>query len=175
MKICPKCNRTYAEEFSFCNTCGCNLEMPKKSNKNTTIAIVIVAIVAVLGIGITVSEQKKMKETRQEIEDYKYNKALQEYRSIPTTSDLRVNSDWTTEKSRNYIYIKGSVTNISSSKTISYFKIEAKFYDQYGKVIDSDWTNDGDDLGPGETRQFEIMHKYNNDEVDIKLSVAEVN
>lgn len=33
----------------------------------------------------------------------------------------------------------------------------------------------GDELEPGETRQFEIMHKYNSNIDDIKLSVKDVN
>ena len=129
----------------------------------------------ILGIGITILEQNKIQDTRQTIEDYKYKKALQEYKSKPTISDIRVNSEWTTEKSGNYIYIKGSVTNTSVSKTISYFEVEAKFYDSNEKVIDSDWTNDGEELEPGETRQFEIMHKYNSSEKDIRLYIKEVN
>lgn len=177
MKICPRCKKTYADEFSFCNTCGCGLEQPKvpiTKNKNMMVAIIIVALVAIVGIGFAITEQKKISDTRKEIEDYKYNKALEEYRNTPTTSDIKVNSDWTTEKSGNYIYIKGTVTNTSYSKTISYYEVEAKFYDSYGKVIDSDWTNDGKDLDPGESRKFEIMHKYSSDEKDIKLSIKDV-
>ena len=78
------------------------------------------------------------------------------------------------KKSGSYIYIKGSVTNVSRSKTIRYFEVEAKFCDNSGKVIDSDWTNDSEDLEPGETRKFEIMHKYSKDEKDIRLSVKDV-
>jgi hypothetical protein len=177
MKICPKCKKTYADDFAFCNVCGCRLEQQKTpitKNRNMMIAIIIVAIVAVIGVGFAISEQKKISDTRKEIENYKYNKTLEEYRNTPTTSDIRVNSGWTTEISDNYIYIKGTVTNTSSSKTISYFEVEAKFYDEYGSVIDSDWTNDGEDLAPGESRKFEIMHEYSYDEKKIKLSIKDV-
>lgn len=177
MKICPKCKKTYTDDFAFCNNCGCSLEqqkIPITQNKNMLLAIIIVAIVAVVGIGFAITEQKKLSDTRKEIEDYKYNKVLEEYRNTPTTSDIRVNSDWTTEISGNYIYIKGTVTNTSYSKTISYFEVEAKFYDKYGNVIDSDWTNDGKDLAPGESRKFEIMHIYSSDEQTIKLSIKDV-
>lgn len=171
MKKCPKCNKLYADEFSFCNTCGCSLE---KHNRNVNIAVIIIAIVAILGIGLALLEQSKMNQTRKDIENYKYSKSLQEYRNTPTISDLTINSNWTTDHRGNYVYIKGTVTNNSSSKTISYFKIMAKFYDSYGNVINSDWTNDGDDLSPGETRPFEIMHRYDTNEVNIKLLVDEV-
>lgn len=182
MKKCPKCNKSYNDEFSFCNSCGeklidNNATVIKNTlvgKRNIIIGIAVVIVVAVIGIGITISEQKKMSDTKQAIEDYKYEKAVQEYKSTPTTSDLRVNSDWTQKKSGNYIYINGSVTNTSSSKTISYFEVEAKFYDSKGNVIDSDWTNDGDELEPGESRNFEIMHKYDSSVDDIRLSVKDV-
>ena len=183
MKKCPKCNKIYDDDYSFCNICGGTLQNDDTTNlkkklmerRDIIIGIVVVCLVASIGIGITVSEQRKMKETRQEIEDYKYEKAVREYKATPTTSDIKVNSDWTQKKSGDYIYINGSVTNTSSSKTISYFEVEAKFYDSKGNVIDSDWTNDGDDLEPGESRKFEIMHKYDSNTKDIRLSIKDVN
>jgi hypothetical protein len=177
MKICPKCRKTYADDFAFCSTCGCGLEqqeIPINQNKNLSHAIIIVALIVIVCIGFALSEQKKISDTRKEIENYKYNKAFEEYMNTPTTADIKVGRDWTTEKSGNYIYIKGTVTNTSYSKTISYFEVEAKFYDRYGNVIDSDWTNDGKDLAPGESRRFEIMHRYSPDEQDIKLSIKDV-
>jgi len=183
MKKCPKCNKLYNDDFSFCNTCGEKLLDDNATiiknmvieKRDIFIGIIIVVAVAIIGIGITISEQKKMSDAKQAIEDYKYEKAVQEYKSSPTTSDLRVNSDWTQKKSGNYIYINGSVTNTSSSKIINYFEVEAKFYDSKGNVIDSDWTNDGDKLEPGESRKFEIMHKYDSSVDAIRLSIKDVN
>ena len=183
MKICTKCKKIYNEEFSYCNVCGeiliddntTRMKNLIQEKRNVIIGIGVVLLVAILGIGITISEQKKMNDIKQAKEDYKYEKKVQEYKSTPTTSDLKVNSDWTQKKSGNYIYINGSVTNTSSSKTISYFEVEAKFYDSKGNVIDSDWTNDGADLEPGESRKFEIMHKYDSNVNDIRLSIKDVN
>ena len=175
MKMCLKCKKIYTDDFAFCNICGYRLEQQKFSvtqNRNMMITIIIVFSVACVGIGFAVSEQKKISDTRKEIEYYKYKKSLKEYVDTPTIYDIRVNSDWTTDKSGDYIYIRGSVKNISHSKMISYFEVEAKFYDIYGNIIDSDWTNDGRDLAPGETRKFEIMHKCSSDEDNIKLSVT---
>ncbi len=174
MKICPRCKKSFSDEYSFCNNCGCSLDQVPKPDHKMIVAIGIVALIAIVVLGGAVSEKRKVAENRKEIENYKYNKAVEEYRSTPRVSDLRINSDWTKEKDRNYIYIKGSVTNTSLSKTISYFEVEAKFYDDYGNVIDSDWTNDSKDLEPGDTRQFEIMHRYNSDEKDIRLSIKDV-
>ena len=181
MKVCPKCHKLYNNEYLFCNLCGVGLRNKRDirgyASKNRTMisAIIIVGIVAVSGIGITLSEQKKMQDTKQAIEDYKYEKAVQEYKSKPTTSDIRINKDWKTEKDGKYIYIRGSVTNVSSSKTINYFEVEAKFYDSKGNVIDSDWTNDGDELEPYETRRFEIMHRCDSSYDDIRLFIKDVN
>lgn len=177
MKICPKCKRTYQDEYQFCTVCGCNLENKKTHkwhNKRNMLIGMIVVSIAIVCTGFTISEQKKISDTRKMVENRKNEKALEEYRNTPTKSDLKVNNDWTTEKSGSYIYIKGSVTNVSRSKTIRYFEVEAKFCDNSGNVIDSDWTNDSEELELGETRKFEIMHKYSKDEKDICLSVKEV-
>lgn len=179
MKECFKCHKLYNDEYSFCNICGACLQsksdVKKYENKSVILAVLIVGIVVILGIGIALSEQKKVQDTKQAIENYKYEKAVQEYKSTPTTSDIRINENWETEKDGNYIYISGSVTNESSSKTISYFEVEAKFYDSKGNVIDSDWTNDGDDLEPNETRRFEIMHKYDSSYDGVRLFIKDVN
>lgn len=84
MKECPKCHKFYDAEYSFCNICGVKLQNKNNvkeyasKNKNIIVAVVIVCLVAILGIGITLSEPKKMQETKQAIEDYKYEKAVQE-------------------------------------------------------------------------------------------------
>ncbi len=174
MKICPKCKKSFSDEYSFCNNCGCGLVERSKIDSRMLIAIGGLVLVAILTIGVSVSEKGKIEKNKRDIENYKYKKAVEEYKSTPSTYDLIVNGDWTQEKDGNYIYIKGSVTNISTSKTISYYEVEAKFYDGMGNVIDSDWTNDSRDLEPGETRQFEMMHKYNSDEKKTILSVKEV-
>ena len=178
MKICPKCKKKYTDDYEYCNLCGCRLEqqkIPFTQNRNVMIALIIVTIVAIIGVGIGFVEQRKISTTRKEIERYKYNKSMEEYRNTPTTSDIKINSGWKTEKRGNYIYIKGTVTNTSLSKTISYYEVEAKFYDRFGNIIDSDWTNDARKLEPGESRKFEIMHKYSYEEKDIKLSIKDVN
>lgn len=179
MKICPKCKKKYVDDFSFCNYCGCELDyqkIPYAINRNIVLAIIIVAVVAIGGIGFAILGMKNISDIRKDIVDSKYNKALEMSMNTPTTSDIIINDDWVTERDIDYgyIYITGTVTNTSYSKTIGYYAVEAKFYDKYGNVIDSDWTNDGQDLAPGESRKFRIMHKYSSDEKDIKLSIKDV-
>lgn len=178
MKSCLHCNKTYPDEFGFCSVCGKSLVLSEKSvaktNKNMHYAIILVAIIVIIAIIFGIVEQKKISNTRKEIHDYKRQKKLEEYLNTPTSEDIRIDSGWKVVKDGSYLYIRGTVTNTSLSKTISYFEIEAKFHDSNGNVINSDWTNDAEDLAPGESRKFEIMHKYSSDEKDISIRIKDV-
>jgi len=46
--------------------------------------------------------------------------------------------------------------------------------DKNGQVLDSDYTNDGLVLSPGEMREFEIMHKYRSEYEKYNLSIGEI-
>lgn len=179
MKICPNCRNTFSDDCVNCDICGNQLQMVKTNNKKTITLMIalglLVSICIIVTIALMISgERKKREEIRKEIKDYRYEKEIEDYLSTPLINDLKINSDWTTRTSNNYLYISGSVTNISMDKTISYYEIEAKFYDKNGNVIDSDWTNWAGELEPGESRQFEIMYKYTGKEEDIDLKVREV-
>lgn len=176
MRKCLNCKKEYQGNFDYCIICGSKLQIAERIQKTKGIYIAIISVISVIVIilGYTFVNSVNISNTKQEIKANKYSNALQEQLSKPSTFDLRVNSGWTKEKDGNYIYIKGSVTNISSTKTISYFEVGAKFYDSRGNVIDSDYTNDGTDLSPGETRKFEIMHKYDSSEKDVILTIQKV-
>jgi hypothetical protein len=130
---------------------------PKQSNK-LLVPIIAGIVICAAVISIVAFEASKVYSIRQEKETAQMRRQLEEYLATPTTSDLLVN-DTSDRTKGNYVYITGSVTNTSSTKTISYFEVGVKFYNSSGSVVDSDWTNDATDLKPGETRQFEIMHK----------------
>lgn len=176
MSKCPNCKKEYQDNFDYCLICGSKLQKTERIQKLKSVFIVIIGVIAVIVfiIGLTFINSVNISNAKQEIEDNKYQNALQEQLSKPSIFDLQVNNGWTKEKDGNYIYIKGTVTNISSSKTISYFEVGAKFYDSRGNVVDSDYTNDGTDLNPGETRKFEIMHKYDSSEIKVKLTIQKV-
>ena len=59
---------------------------------------------------------------------------------------------------RGYQHIRGAVTN-NGSRTVTYWKVAVRFFDRAGAVIDKDYTNALERLGPGETKQFELMHR----------------
>ena len=132
------------------------------------------AVVVLGAIIFIVAENNRMQKIKDDIDSYYLQKEIDEFLSTPRIYDLRIENGWTTEKSGNYTYIKGTVKNVSDDKTIRYFKITARFYDKSGEVIDSDWTNSSQNLRPGDSVKFEIMHKYDSRVVDIKLSVEEV-
>ena len=71
-----------------------------------------------------------------------------------------------------YIHIKGRVRN-DGGKTVSYFKVKALFKDEKGNVLDTDYTNSGDKLSPGMSKEFEIMHKDSSDYRDVSVHIEE--
>lgn len=172
MKECPHCHFLFTNNYTYCGKCGQKLHYKLKNNINSKIVFIVLVgvIIASICIGITVCEINSVNNVKSDIENYKIIKQLSE----PSTYDLKINSNWTLSTERNYIYINGSVKNQSTDKTINYFKIVAKFYDSYGNVIDSDWTNDSEAIFPGETRSFKIMHKSNANIKTARLFVEEV-
>mgnify|MGYP006934530153 FL=1 len=173
MKECKKCSKQYDDSFVFCPDCGKKLSpaAPKVSWRNALLIVCIAA--ALLIVGGSVHELSQVKSQKDAIEQSKYDRALQEYLSTPTTGDLTILSDWTTRTSRNYLYIEGTVKN-NSSKDVRYYEIGVKFLDRSGNVVDTDWTN-GTDLDAGDSQRFEIMHKKDISYSNIRLYIKEVN
>jgi len=91
--------------------------------------------------------------------------SLSELTSDPTESvalekakgQLQIQWGWTWVKERNYSYIRGRVKNIGNT-TICYFEVVALYRDANEEVLDTDFTNSGEDLRPGWSKEFEIMH-----------------
>ena len=131
------------------------------------------SIIVVFILGYFIIEHIKFNEARKDIEDYKIQKFIDEQRTAVNTWDLDIEDGWTWEKDGNYIYIRGSVKNVGDD-TISYFAVNADFLNADGDVIDSDWTNDGYELEPNESRKFEIMPEYDSSYKKVKLEVSEV-
>lgn len=79
--------------------------------------------------------------------------------------------DWTEE--HNYSYIRGRIRN-GGDKTVSYFKIKALYKDAGGTVLDTGYTNSGEDLLPGMSKEFEIMHKESPEYKKVGILIEEV-
>jgi len=99
--------------------------------------------------------------------------AINESKEILYTEHVTI-VDYNWEIERNYSYIRGRIRN-DGNRTISYFKVKAYYLDRHGSVLDTDIDNDLEDLEPGMSKEFEIMHKNNTDYKNIRLEVAEVN
>ncbi len=90
--------------------------------------------------------------------------------SLYPSRKLEIQSGYTHEIRNDYVYITGRVKNISDSK-IRYFEVRVDFKDSNGNVLDSNYTNDGLTLNPGDMREFKIMHRWNNDYKKYSLSI----
>ena len=74
----------------FCPDCGERLSpsAPKISKRNALLIVCIAA--ALLIVGGSVHELSQVKSQKDAIEQSKYDRALQEYLSTPTTGDLTI-------------------------------------------------------------------------------------
>lgn len=172
MKRCRSCSKDYSDEFEFCPECGKPLVAKKKANNRRELIIGLCALLLIVVVATTLHERIQLKNQREAIAASLYEKAIEKYRTTPTTSDIEIESGWKHYVKGNYIYIEGSVKN-NSNKEIRYYEIGIKFLDNQGNVIDSDYTN-GTDLGPGELQVFDTMHKNNPKYSEIQLYVKEV-
>ena len=121
---------------------------------------------------MSLHEHQKFTEQQEAIKNYQTQKYFEDLRNTPKTSDLKIDSGWTHKIKGDYIYIDGSVTNISS-KFIVYYEIGVEFLDLTGKVVDTDWTN-GTDVSSYTSQEFSLMHKWNSKYSKINLYIKEV-
>lgn len=89
------------------------------------------------------------------------------------TDKLQIVSGWKWIVDGNYSYIRGRVKNISDV-TVSYFEITAEYLDISGNVLDSDYTNSGLDLKPGNQKEFEIMHRHSDEYKSVRIFISKV-
>lgn len=172
MKQCKNCSKSFNDDLNYCPQCGKQLRSisAKPSSKKIVLAISL-GFVFLIIIGMFY-EYSIVQRQKSKIAQDQYQKAVEEQRNTPSTSDLTINSGWTHRIEGDYINIDGSVTN-SSSKDISYYEIGVKFIDESGDVVDTDWTN-GTDVCSGESQQFNIMHKFNYRYSKIELYIKDI-
>ncbi len=90
------------------------------------------------------------------------------------TQNLNIQDGWRWTVERNYSYIRGRVTN-KGDEDINYFKITAEYMDSNGNVLDTDYTNSGETIRPGNSKEFEIMHRHSSEYEKVRIFVEEVN
>jgi len=84
--------------------------------------------------------------------------AIQEQENKDYLDHVQIEDGWKWTFEDDYSYIRGNIKNIGD-KSIDYFKISAHYKDSERNVIDTDYTNSGETLGPGMSKEFEIMHR----------------
>lgn len=190
MKKCPSCGSSSPDTSKFCTNCGSAIDTSHSGSQsnddlqkddssteqrasrplddstlkshNTKRAIIAVVVAVCSGLlCFTIWMVSSSSSTASTVLSNRSQKAYETEKAKPSTSDMRV-VDYTSRKSSSgkYRYLTGTVKNTSSNKTISYYEVGVKFYDSAGSVVGSDYTNSGTDLGPGESREFEIMYEY---------------
>ena len=86
---------------------------------------------------------------------------------------LVIQEGWTWERDGNYTYIRGRVKN-TGNKTIRYFEVTAQYLDKNKNVLDTNYTNSGEKIRPGDSKEFEIMHRHNSEYEYVSIFVEEV-
>jgi hypothetical protein len=92
---------------------------------------------------------------------------------VAYVNNMQIQEKWEWSVERQYSYIRGRVKN-TGNRTVSYFKIAAHFYDENKNVIDTDYTNSGETLLPGMSKEFEIMHKHSDEYKSANILVEDV-
>ena len=172
MKQCNSCSKGYGDEFDFCPECGKPLVSKKKFSNQKKLIFCLIGLVIIVVSAITIHEHLQFKNQQEAIAISQHKKAVKDYKTTPTVSDIEIVPGWKDYVKGNYIYIEGSVRN-SSQKKIRYYEIGIKFLDAQGNVIDSTYTN-GIDLDPGELQEFDSMHKNNLRYSKVELYVKKV-
>jgi len=86
---------------------------------------------------------------------------------------VQIEEGWKWTFKGDYSYIRGRVKN-TGDQTIRYYKITAHYKDAEKNVIDTDFTNSNDTLGPGMSKEFEIMHRRSPEYEYASINVEEV-
>jgi len=87
-----------------------------------------------------------------------YNLAEQEGVSQEYRSQLNIPS-WEWHRDGDYIRAKGSVKN-NGNKIVRYFEVHITFMDERGSIIDTTYTNSGENLQPGWSKNWDTMHRW---------------
>lgn len=90
-----------------------------------------------------------------------------------TGRKLEIVEGWDFYVEGNYIYIEGSVKN-TGSVSARYFEVIAEFKDNYGNVIDTDYTNSGLTIKPGNSKKFRIMYPYDSNVKSVSIYIDNI-
>lgn len=169
MKKCQQCGGTYSDDMTYCSVCGKTL---RNSVSRTRIAVLISAAVSLTLIVLIALGGSALKKQQKAIDDSNRQKRINEVLNTPTTSDVVIHSDYNIRQSGDYVYIDGTIENVSE-KNVRYYEIGIRFYDRNGTIVDTDMTN-GSNLGVGEMQTFSTMHRDSHNWSKVDLYIREV-
>ena len=89
---------------------------------------------------------------------------------IVPTRILEIQEGWNFSIRGDYSYTNGRVKNTGET-TVTYFEVTAEYLDADGNVLDTDYTNCGENVRPRNMKEFEIMHKHSKEYKKIRLFV----
>jgi len=122
------------------------------------------------------NEGEKFLESKNIQKMLEYNSSFNERLKIISSKymdRLEIVEGWKWINDGDYTYIKGRVKNISDV-SVDYFKLTAEYIDSNGNVLDTDYTNSGETIRPGNQKEFEIMHRVDNEYTKVKIFIDEV-
>ena len=114
MKHCNNCLKDYSEKYEFCPECGRLLGKKDGVSSSKKTIVYLIGLVLIIVAFLTLHEQMLLKRQQDAIKEGQYERAIEEYRTTPTTADIEIVPGWQHYVKENYIYIEGSVKNSSN-------------------------------------------------------------
>ena len=108
------------------------------------------------------------------IEYQSYMLAIDEYEGdIYSREFLFIEPGWTWKIEYGHDSIDGKVRNYGK-ETIRYFEVKVDYLDNNGNIVDSNYTNSGQDLEPNAMKVFNIINAHSSNAKKARLQVGKV-
>lgn len=179
-RFCPQCGEELIQGKAFCPNCGTRMEtrtgetsekecvdigIAIKDNKTKKYRIAIAcSVLAIIVVIIIIASQQN----DNYVPDYTPStKTTNTNTQVSTAAAYCKISGVKVTHKGNYTYVTGTIKNTSYTTKYRYIKVKASCKNSSGKVIDTDWCYavDSSWLEPGESKNFEMMIKDENNQI----------
>jgi len=182
LKKCKECGKEVSTKASKCPNCGTPIK------KTPWGWFGVIALVVIIGSWIGSSPERhsstiKPGKTKSKSPDFdEIRRLMRENRDLAqkiaqakVNANLEIEKGWTwqTTLGEDYSYIRGRVKNTGDT-IIRYFEVVAVYKDAKGNILDTDYTNSGEILRPGWSKEFEIMHRDRKEYKKVSIYVQNV-
>lgn len=180
LKKCRECGKEVSTKAAKCPNCGARI----RKTPWGWFGVIILMVIIFSWIGSSPhqdSTTKKTSKTKSPNFD-EIRRLMKEYRDLEqelaqlrASANLEIQEGWTWETTlcESYSYIRGKVKNIGDT-VINYFEVVALYKDAEGNVLDTGYTNSGETLRPGWSKEFEIMHRVRREYKKVSIYVQNV-